>query len=269
MDGGGGSSCFDGSMYALGMFQVIITFAVVMYFPLASVQVFVYSPCVYNGTLTHACGNTHTTRLALPLPCMTMSVAAAAFVSSTYTLAEQGSIGEGNAYGAESIGQTGLWNALFWFIVTGVHAIVITAACSPVDTFAAAGATYLMVHFLAKLCAHSDGYNRAGEDSPLNNMGVTMANLSTLGYMAGASVAFYCIPPQYSNRIIILFLLVVLDYFLGIGHLWDRTPDMKTIGNCRLFWVCSAALCLSAMYGAWTDSLLIPSTAVGNGADGD
>jgi len=264
MEGGGG--CFDNSIYSLGMFQVIITFAVVMYFPLASVQVFVYSPCVHNGTLTHACGNTHATRLALPLPCMTMSVAAAAFVSSTYTLAEQGAIEEGSAYGAESLGQTGLWNALFWFIVTGVHAIVITAACSPVDTFAAVGATYLMVNFLAKLCAHSDEC-RAGNDSTLNNMGVTMANVSILGYMAGACLAFYCIPSQYSNRLVILFLLVVLDYFLGIGHLWDRTPDMKTIGNCRLFWVCSATLCLSALYGAWTDSLLIPSMPAGGDSD--
>jgi hypothetical protein len=50
--------------------------------------------------------------------------------------------------------------------------------------------------------------------------------------------------------------MVVLDYFLGIGHVWERSPDMETVANCRLFWACSAGLCLAALYGAWREDLL-------------
>lgn len=240
--------------YSVGISQLAIMFAVIMYFPLASVQVFVYNPCVSNGTLTHACGSTHSTRLLLPLPCMAVCAGAAAFVSSTFSLNEAGAMGEDALYGPEALGQTGLWNAIFWFVVAGTHAITLAAACSPVDAFALAIATYLMVHFLAQLCSHTTS---SMEHVPVGN--VTVANANILGYMAGACVAMYCIPPQYSNRLVLLFLLVVLDYFLGIGHVWDRSPSMETVANCRLFWVCSASLCVAALYGAWTDDLLLPS----------
>ena len=259
-DDGEGSGCSESAVYALGVCQVAVMFAVILAYPLASVQIFVYSPCVSNGTLTHACGSTHSTRVALALPCMTLSVAASAFVSSTFSLAERGAISEGVPYSAEAMSQTGLWNALFWFLVAGAHAVVVAAACSPGDAFAVAGATFLMVSFLAKLCACPDSAD-AGDHGAAANMGVTVANASILGYMAGAGVAFYSIPAQYSNRFVLLFLLMVLDYFLGIGHLWDRAPDMKTAGNCRLFWACSSALCLAAMYGAWSDDLLLPGAA--------
>ena len=241
--------------YGLGVGQLAIMFCVVMYFPISGVQVFVYSPCVSNGTLMHACGSTHTTRLLLPLPCMTVSAAASAFVSSTFSLAESGVMGNDSPYGAEALGQTGLWNVLFWFIVAGAHAIVVTAACSPVDAFAACSAAYLMVHFLAKLCS-ARGSDSSGSDQSAGS--VTIANANILGYMLGVCVALYCVPPQYSNRYVLLFLLVTLDYFLGVGHVWDKSPTMGTVANCRLFWVCSAVLCLAALYGAWNDDLLLP-----------
>ena len=257
-----------GVAYGLGISQLAIMFGVVWYFPLASVQVFVYRPCVANGTLTHACGSTESVRLMLPLPCLAVSAAAAAFVSSTHTLMDGGLLSDDSTYGAEAVAQAGLWDAMFWFVAAGAHAIAVLAACSPVDGFAAFAAAYLMVHFLSQLCRSADercagGYQSAGGGGNGTGAGagagaMTAANANILGYMAGVGIAVYSVPQQYSNRMVIVFLLVVMDYFLGVGHAWDRGPSMQTVANCRLFWVCSASLCLAAMYGAWRDDLLMP-----------
>jgi hypothetical protein len=262
-----------GVAYGLGISQLAIMFGVVTYFPLASVQVCVYRPCVSNGTLTHACGSTDSVRLMLPLPCLAVSAAAAVFVSSTHTLAGGGVLSDETTYAAEAVAQAGLWDAMFWFVAAGAHAIAVLAACSPADAFAVGAAAYLMVHFLSQLCRPADercagGYQSADAGANMGGAGagaMTAANANILGYMAGVGIAVYSVPAQYSNRLVILLLLVVMDYFLGVGHAWDRGPSMFTVANCRLFWVCSASLCLAALYGAWRDDLLMPVASAGAG----
>lgn len=244
-------NCGKGAMYGLGVVQLAVAGLMVILYKPASVQVFVYVPCVSNGTLTHACGDTRSGRLGLALPVLAVSAAAAAFVSNTFSLQEAGAISEDVAFGPDALGQTGLWNALFWFVVSGAHAVAVAAACSPVDVFAWALATYLSVSFLARLCAGPE----FGADGPVSTA-VSIANANVLGYMAGAGVAFYNVPGEYSNRFVIIFLMIVLDYFLGIGHVWERTPSVETVANCRLFWACSAGFCLAALYGAWREDLL-------------
>lgn len=239
-----------GTVYALGVIQLVAVGLAVILYPPASVQVFVYLPCVSNGTLTHSCGDTRSVKLLLSMPALAVSAAAAAFVSNTFSLHEAGLIGE-NPFGPEALGQTGLWNALFWFIVAGAHAIAVAAACSPVDLFAWALATYLSVSFLARLCAGPD-YDSEG---PVSGA-VTIANANVLGYMAGVAVAVYNVPNDYSNRFILIFITVVIDYFLGVGHVWERSPSIETVANCRLFWACSAGVGLAALYGAWREDLL-------------
>lgn len=242
-----------GAIYGLGVLQLCAVGLVLILFPAASVQVFVYLPCVANGTLTHACGDTRSLRLMLAFPSLVASAGAAAFVSNTFSLQEAEILSEDVAFGPEALGQTGLWNALFWFVVSGAHAIAVAAACSPVDLFAWALATYLCVSFLARLCSGPE----CTSEGPASG-GVSIANANVLGYMAGAGVAVYCVPGEYSNRFVILFLMIVLDYFLGVGHVWERTPSAMTVANCRVFWACSAGLCLAALYGAWREDLLTP-----------
>jgi len=243
--------CGKGAVFALGLLQLAFVGLIIILYPPASTQIYVYLPCVANGTLTHACGNTRSARVMLALPTLAVSAAAAAFVSNTFSLQEAGLISEDQPFGPEAMGQTGLWNALFWFVVTGAHAIAVAAACSPVDIFAWALSTYLTVSFLASLCAGPE----MGQDGYVSS-GISVANANVLGYMAGAAVAFYSVPSDYSNRLIIIFLMIVLDYFLGIGHVWERAPSVETVANCRLFWACSAGLCLAALYGAWREDLL-------------
>jgi hypothetical protein len=240
-----------GTVYTLGVAQLVVVGLAVILYPPASVQVFVYVPCVTNGTLTHACGETRPVRLLLTMPVLIVSAACAAFVSNTFQLQDLGLVRDDVAFGPEALGQTGLWNALFWFIVAGAHAAVVAAACSPVDLFAWALASYLCVSFLARLCSGPD----VGPEGPSAG-GVTIANANALGYMLGVGVALYNVPPDYSNRFILIIFTVVLDYFMGVGHMWEREPDMQTIANCRLFWTCSAGFGLAALYGAWREDLL-------------
>jgi len=255
-------NCSSGTVYALGALQLAAVGLIVILYPPASVQVYVYVPCVANGTLTHACGDTKSVRLMLALPSIAVSAAAAAFSSNTFNLREQGVITDENPYGPESLSQTGLWNALFWFVVSGGHAIAIAAACSPVDIFAWALATYLCVSFLYIICAPQD----CGPDGPVQGS-VTLANANVLGYMAGVLVAVYCVPGQYTNRFVIIFVAVVIDYFLGIGHVWERSPPLETVANCRLFWVCSAGACLATLYGVWKEDMLTAPVSLGPGDD--
>jgi uncharacterized membrane protein len=45
--------------------------------------------------------------------------------------------------------------------------------------------------------------------------------------------------------------VVVLDYFLGVGHTWDRQATIETVTNCRLFYVCCVSFGVAALYAAW------------------
>ena len=244
--------------YSYGMSQLAITVGVIMFFPPASVQLFVRTPCVVNGTLARGCGSTQGHRLWLLTPCLLTSGLTAGFASSTFALSEAGALDERTAYTREAMHETGLWNAMFWAVHALAHAIVVMAACTPCDLFAALGATYLMVHFMYRICQPQEGGGEPGVHpgafwSPMT------ANGNLLGYSAGMGIAFYCVPENYGNRFTLLFLMGILDYFLGIGHVWDREPSTATIANCRLMWICSASLCLSALYGVWTNDLLMPS----------
>ena len=254
--------------YSYGLTQLAVMFGAVLYFPPASVQLFVRSPCVVNGTLGHGCGATHGHRVWLLTPCLLTAGLTAGFASSTYTLAEAGVISEDGRYGGEALSQAGMWGALFWAVSLLVHLIVVAAACTPCDAFAAMGAAALMVHFLYRICQAPDA--GMGGHAPLDGglgPGVfwspMTANANILGYTAGLATAFYCVPEFYGNRYTPLLLLALLDYLLGIGHVWDREPTMSTVANCRLFWACSASLCVAALYGAWTDDLLLPTSVAG------
>jgi hypothetical protein len=43
-------------------------------------------------------------------------------------------------------------------------------------------------------------------------------------------------------------LVVVVDYFLGVGHTYDRQATIDTVSNCRLFYICAGTLGLALLY---------------------
>lgn len=250
---------WKGAGYGMGLAQAAVMLGVFLGFPPASVQFYVYYPCVVNGTLTHGCGETRAHRLFLVTPCLVASAATMMFVTSTAALSEAGAIHTDMVYSVEALEQTGLWGAMFWAAVAAAHLVVVLAACSPCDVFAAVLAVYLMVSFLQSLCRPL-----SPEPGEASSGSAIRANANILGYTAGLAVAAYCVPEQYANRFPLLIVLGVLDYFLGVGHVWDRAPSMETVASCRTFWCCCACLSLAGLYGAWRDDLLLP---VGRDAD--
>jgi hypothetical protein len=46
----------------------------------------------------------------------------------------------------------------------------------------------------------------------------------------------------------VVMLVVVLDYFLGVGHCYDRQATLDTAANCRLFYVVAVSVALAALY---------------------
>jgi hypothetical protein len=58
----------------------------------------------------------------------------------------------------------------------------------------------------------------------------------------------YQLTDTRGNGATIIMLLVVLDYFLGVGHTYDRQATLDTVANCRLFYVCVASVSLACLY---------------------
>ena len=238
--------------YGLGLLQVVVMCAMILFSPTVSVQTFVHFPAVANGTaVREPSGDTTVYQVMLGLPCLAMSAAVFAFVSVTFSLTDTGELDSGG-YSAESLGGAGLWDALFWFAVACVHFIAMLARSTPGDVFAVGACTYLMIHFLQRICAPVD-----------SEAGFSPNSINVVGYLTGLLLALFCVPPGYGNRYTIAFVLGAIDYFLCIGHTWDRAPTMATVASCRLFWACSASLAVAGLYGAWHDEVLRHLTSVG------
>lgn len=258
---------YRNAAFTIGVCQMAVMGGMVLFFPSVKVETFVFFPHVSNGTLdtktTGEC-NTHVTRIMLGLPCLAMAVAVAAFTSSTYNLIECEMMPTGE-YCKENIENMTVWDALFWFSVTAFHTVCVFAATTPVDLFAGASSAYLMSQFLQRLCApmihNSSDAMMGGGGGGAHNMQISHTSANVIGFLVGFMLMLYCIPggPAYMNRSSIVMIVAVLDYLMWIGHTMDRSPKMETITSCRLVWVCLASLSLAAVYGAWHDSILIPS----------
>ena len=46
----------------------------------------------------------------------------------------------------------------------------------------------------------------------------------------------------------VLTLMVVLDYFMGVGHTYDRQATIDTVSNCRLFYICAGTVGTALLY---------------------
>jgi len=234
------------SAFALCLSQAAVTLAVILYYPPVHVQLFTCHPKIINGTLALPESELLVSNFGLGLPFLALSCLVVLFSTTTAGLLQRGSLQQDSQYSFEVLHETGLWDTLFWLFCVGAHAVVILVVMSPADAHAAALSILLIAYFLGRICAPR-----------FSQMSMTQENLNLLGYFAGLLVAGYNIPDSHSGRTAALLIMCILDYMLGVGHTWDMTPPMDTVTNCRLFWVCSASLCLAALYGAWHDHLLV------------
>ena len=230
------------SAFAVCMSQVAITLAVIAYYPPVHVQLFTCHPKVENGTLKVPESELSVSNVGLIAPFLALSCLAVLFSTVTAGLVDKGVLQ--NEYSIELMRDISLWDTIFWAFCAGAHATVITVIISPADVYAVFISSLLIIYFLGRLC------------SPRMCIGIAL-NFDIVGLFSGLLLTGYNIPDSHSGRSAALVVMCLLDYMLGVGHTYDSTPNMDTVTNCRLFWVCSVTICLAALYGAWHDHLLI------------
>ena len=242
--------------YGLGVGQVVLLGAAILCYPPARVQTYTYRPCVVNGSLSRGCGHVKSAWVDLGPPCGVLSLGVASFVISTFSRADGGSLRDDIAFSSAGLEELGQWNAHFWCVVTGFHCVMVFMMCSPVDPVTGLGAGGLMAYALWRICKPADGETGGGAS----------AFGGVVVYLVGAGVAAHGIAAQYSNRYALTGLLLLFDYVLRLGHVWDRATTMETVANCRVCYACWSGVVVAGIYAAWGDDLVMPS--LGGDEDG-
>jgi len=237
------------TIFALCMSQAAVAFTVVLFYPQVRVETFTAHPTVVNGSLIANTENhiIKSTSFSLPFPFIILSCIAALFSTTTISLIQQSAFSLESPYTYETLSETGLWDLTFWSYCLGAHVLVLLISLSPGDIYSTSLASILTVYFLAHACQPRSG----------NSVSMIQGNFNLLGYFSGILIALYSIPDSHPGRSAAIAVTVLLDYVLAVGHTFDHEPSMDVITNCRIFWACSSSFCLSGLYGAWHDSLLM------------
>ena len=228
-----------GTAYGVALAQVAVTVGVILFTAGVDVNMF-YVRLHLNTTvephqLTTDGATVKGVQGSLTLPMMMASGVAAVFSMVTYQSHESGISGQD--FQQEVVDQVPMWDLLFWVYVLLSHGIYVFVVADPVDVFGAIASTSFMGYFLFRACAPKGQL-----------LNLTQENLNILGYCIGVLMVSYQMTEVHGNGASIIMLVVVLDYFLGVGHTYDRQATMDTISNCRLFYVCAGTLGTALMY---------------------
>ena len=226
-----------GTAYGVGFSQCAVTLGVILFFPQVRVDLFIAHVHV-NGTM-HAnrdlVSDIQPFEAHLALPVLLASALTAVFTTVTCKSFEQGVCGQD--FQQDVVEQLGMWDLIFWVYCLLAHGIVTLLVADPVDLYGCISSTTFMVYFLCKAC---------GPKGP--SLNITQENLNILGYCLGVLQLAYQISSTRGNGASIVMMTVVLDYFLGVGHTYDRQATIDTIMNCRLFYACACSLGIACCY---------------------
>jgi hypothetical protein len=219
---------------------------VILFFPAVKVNLFIARVQI-NGTLASGGRNLisdiQTMKTHMSLPVMLASGLAGIFTTVTCRSYDLGIAGQD--FQQDTLDQLGMWDMLFWAYCTLTHFIIVMIVADPIDLFGCVSSTVFMVYFLFKACSPKG-----------QNVNLTQENLNILGYCLGILQLAYQITSTRDNAATIVMLVVVLDYFLGVGHTYDRQATIDTVANCRLFYICTYSLgiaCFYSMYNLASD----------------
>ena len=223
-----------GTAYGLGLSQCAITLGIVLFSPVVQVDVFVpHGGLDANQTAVHI---TYTAaRICMKIPVFVVSFLAAVFATVAYKADEHSLAGQD--FQPDVIEQMGMWDALFWVYCLLAHGLVVLLVCDPVDAYGAVSATAFMGYFLFRAC-----YPKG------QNVNLTQENLNILGYGLGVLQVVAQLTSTRGNGMSTVMLMVVLDYFMGIGHTYDRQATIGTVSNCRLFYICAGTVGTALLY---------------------
>ena len=224
-----------GTAYGLGLSQCAITLGFVLFSPAVEVDVYAPRASLSGGNHSLMVLTSTATRVHLGMPVVGASVLAAVFAMVTYKAHEESLSGQD--YQADVVEQMGMWDALFWLYALAAHGIVALIVCDPMDAFGLLSCTVFMVYFLFRAC-----YPKS------QTVNLTQENLNLLGYGVGVLQLAYQMTPTRGNGMSVLTLMVVLDYFMGVGHTYDRQATIDTVSNCRLFYICAGTVGTALLY---------------------
>ena len=224
-----------GTAYGLGLSQCAITLGFVLFSPAVEVDVYVPRASLSGGNHSLIALSSTATRVHLGMPVVGASVLAAVFAMVTYKAHEESLSGQD--YQPDVVEQMGMWDALFWLYTLAAHGIVALIICDPMDVFGLVACTSFMIYFLFRAC-----YPKS------QTVNLTQENLNLLGYGVGVLQLACQMTPTRGNSMSALMLVVVLDYFMGIGHTYDRQATIDTVSNCRLFYICAGTVGTALLY---------------------
>jgi hypothetical protein len=232
-----------GTAYGIGLAQVAVTLGVLLFFPSVDVHLYLVraflnrtsAATMERDVLVAGPGSLEGVRAQVGLPILLASACAAVFSTVTYRTYESGVAGQD--FQQEVLDQIPMWDLLFWLYTTLLHVIVVLVIADPVDIFGVVASTCFMAYFLHRACAPKS-----------QTLNLTQENLNIVGYCMGVLMAAYQITNTRSHSAATIMLLVVIDYFLGIGHTYDRQASIDTVANCRLFYICVGTLGTALLY---------------------
>ena len=233
-----------GTAYGVGLSQLAVTLGIVLFFPGVEIDMFLIRAHVNASTgalFMTASTDIQGMRMHMGLPVILSSCLCAVFSTMTYRLFEAGLSGQD--FQQDVLDQASMWDLVFWLYVFLAHCIVVVITADPVDVYGGISCACFMVYFLFRACAPKG-----------QNMNITQENLNILGYCIGILMMVYQMTDTRGFGASVVMLVVVVDYFLGIGHTYDRQATIDTVANCRLFYACAGTLSTVCLY-AMSDSV--------------
>jgi hypothetical protein len=188
------------------------------------------------------------------------------FALSTFQMIQQGIPNVGNISHEEFVCGNAefvhdptvlLWNNVFLALVIITHEVVLAVICTPNSMhFLIMMALVFYVSFSVilqpKLQAPSDLPGAAASVSYAYMVAVTFYVVGMF-YVCG-NISFD--PLQYKVQFVTA--LIFVDAFLILGHIWDPTPLMSTIINCRFMYTVCIIVMNVVIYFMWERWLKIP-----------
>jgi hypothetical protein len=228
-----------GTAYGVGFSQFAVTIAAVAFFPPVDVDIYLVKGRINitsGGFSIDQRDDVDASKVFMAFPTLLCSLFGVGFSFVTYQGFESGLAGQD--YNPDALDTVAMWNVGFWFYCLFAHGIVVFTVADPVDLFGAGLSTCFMVYFLYRVCAPKPG----------GSVNLTRENMNILGYGAGVALMAYQVTSIRPYGAYVVMLTLILDYFLGLGHTYDREATLETVANCRLFYVCAASLSIAFLY---------------------
>jgi hypothetical protein len=142
----------------------------------------------------------------------------------TMQLQEQDILDNAAEYSDEALTQTGLWSAMLWAIFVSYHVVLVLRLTSPVEGNAVVLAVLLQTMSIIGLC------------QPRSNGPRSTDSFLLLTYALGLMVVHGNMHKTSGMRGMALGAGIALDLLLVAGHVYDRNPNMQTVGNSRIWY---------------------------------